>query len=90
MKLWRGVDKKQNHGFDENNMNILNLKYKKVWQAILCGRTSLLQIDSQFNNSVLLRSLANVQRSFTELYKDQKKMEDKGLPAPPRGSSEEL
>ena len=54
-----------------------------VWQTLLCERTSLLQIDSRFNSSVLLRSFAGVQRS-------ENKDEDKGLSAPPRGSFEEL
>ena len=62
------------------------MKYSKVWQAFLCGRTYPLQIDSQFDSSVLLRSFAEIQRWFT----DQKQIEDKGLPAPPKGSSEEL
>ena len=64
-------------------MIILNVKCSKVWKALLRGRTSLLQIDSQIDYSIL-------SRSFTELYKDQKLIEDKGLPAPPRGLSEEL
>ena len=59
-------------------MNILNLKYSKVWQALLNGRTFLHQIDSRFNSSVLLRSFAKVQRL-------ENNDEDKGLPAPPRG-----
>ena len=65
----------QDHSVTANNMNIWNLKYKKVWQAHLCGRSSLLQIDSQFSSSVLLRSFANVQRSFTNVqrsFTDQK------------------
>ena len=70
------------HGNNANNLKISNVKYSKVWQAFLCGRTYPLQIESQFDSSVLLRDTKMIYRS--------ENIEDKGLPAPPRGSYEEL